>query len=57
MAGTLSLWPRLCVAYCGRVAALVRQTRAQPAAAVVEAMEQLARVFEEEKPYLTDRWR
>jgi glucosylglycerate synthase len=43
--------------YLGRVAALVRQTRAQPAAAVVEAMERLGRVFEEEKPYLTDRWR
>jgi hypothetical protein len=25
--------------------------------AVVEAMERLGRVFEEEKPYLTDRWR
>ena len=43
--------------YLGRVAALVRQTRARPAAAVVEAMERLGRVFEEEKPYLTDRWR
>ena len=43
--------------YLGRVAALVRQTRAQPAAAVVEAMERLGRVFEEEKPYLMDRWR
>jgi hypothetical protein len=43
--------------YLGRVAALVRQTRAQPASAVVEAMERLGRVFEEEKPYLTDRWR
>ena len=42
--------------YLGRVAALVRQTRARPPAAVVEAMEQLGRVFEEEKPYLTDRW-
>ena len=43
--------------YLGRVAALVRRTRAQPASAVIEAMEQLGRVFEEEKSYLTDRWR
>jgi hypothetical protein len=43
--------------YLGRVAALVRRTRAQPARAVVDAMDQLGRVFEEEKSYLTDRWR
>ena len=43
--------------YLGRVAALVRRTRAQPASAVVDAMEQLGRVFEAEKSYLTDRWR
>ena len=43
--------------YLGRVATLVRWTRARPSSTVVEAMERLGRVFEEEKPYLTDRWR
>lgn len=43
--------------YLGRVAALVLETRARPAPAVIEVMERLGRVFEEEKPYLLDRWR
>ncbi len=43
--------------YLGRVAALVIDTRARPASAVIDATERLGRVFEEEKPYLVDRWR
>ena len=43
--------------YLGRVATLVRRTRDLPPSAVVEAAERLGRVFEDEKPYLTDRWR
>ena len=43
--------------YLGRVAALVQETRGEPAVAVVEATDRLGRVFEEEKPYLVDRWR
>jgi hypothetical protein len=43
--------------YLGRVAALVLETRGEPPGAVVEATERLGRVFEEEKPYLVDRWR
>jgi hypothetical protein len=43
--------------YLGRVAALVLETRAKPPEAVVEATDRLGRVFEEEKPYLVDRWR
>ena len=43
--------------YLGRVATLVRWTRTRPPSAVVEAMDRLGRVFEDEKPYLTDRWR
>jgi hypothetical protein len=43
--------------YLGRVAALVLETRARPPVAVLEATDRLGRVFEEEKPYLVDRWR
>jgi hypothetical protein len=43
--------------YLGRVAALVLETRSRPPVAVLEATERLGRVFEEEKPYLVDRWR
>jgi hypothetical protein len=43
--------------YLGRVAALVIETRARSGGAVIEATERLGRVFEEEKPYLVDRWR
>jgi glucosylglycerate synthase len=43
--------------YLGRAASLVLETRLQPDAAVAQATERLARVFEDEKPYLVDRWR
>ncbi len=43
--------------YLGRVASLVLETRTRPAAAVVQAGERAGRVFEEQKPYLVDRWR
>ncbi|HWN53500.1 MAG TPA: glycosyl transferase family 2, partial [Methylomirabilota bacterium] len=43
--------------YLGRVASLVLETRLRPDAAVAQSMERLARVFEDEKPYLVDRWR
>lgn len=43
--------------YLGRTAALVQETRTRPPSAVVEAGERLGRIFEDEKPYLVDRWR
>jgi glucosylglycerate synthase len=43
--------------YLGRAASLVLETRLRPDAAVAQATERLARVFEDEKPYLVDRWR
>ena len=43
--------------YLGRAAALVAETRARPPAAVLEVTERLGRIFEEERPYLVDRWR
>ncbi len=42
--------------YLGRVAALVLDTRGGPPSAVLESGERLCRIFEEEKPYLADRW-
>jgi hypothetical protein len=42
--------------YLGRVASVVLETRARPPAAVAEIGERLAREFEEQKPYLVDRW-
>lgn len=43
--------------YLGRAASSVLETRSRPAAAVVQATARLGSVFEEEKPYLVDRWR
>jgi hypothetical protein len=43
--------------YLGRSASLVLETRAAPASAVTRAAEDIGRVFEEQKPYLVDRWR
>ena len=43
--------------YLGGAASLVLETRGRPDPAVAHATERLARVFEDEKPYLVDRWR
>jgi len=43
--------------YLGRAASLVLETRLRPDTAVAQATERLAGVFEDEKPYLVDRWR
>jgi glucosylglycerate synthase len=43
--------------YLGWATSLILQTRARPAAAVADAVERLGREFEEQKPYLIDRWR
>ena len=43
--------------YLGRAASLILGTRAGPASAVTLAGERLGQVFEEQKPYLVDRWR
>jgi glucosylglycerate synthase len=43
--------------YLGRAASLVLETRAQPGSALALHTQTIARVFEEQKPYLVDRWR
>lgn len=43
--------------YLGCAASLVLETRGLPDTAVAQATERLARTFEDEKPYLVDRWR
>ena len=43
--------------YLGCTASLVLETRSGPDTAAVQATERMARVFEDEKPYLVDRWR
>jgi glucosylglycerate synthase len=43
--------------YLGCAASLVLETQGRPATAVAQAAERLARTFEDEKPYLMDRWR
>jgi glucosylglycerate synthase len=43
--------------YLGRAAALVLETRAGPGAAVALHTRAIGHVFEEQKPYLVDRWR
>ena len=43
--------------YLGCTASLVLETRDRPDEAVAQATERLARAFEDEKPYLVDRWR
>lgn len=43
--------------YLGRAASLVLETRGQPGSALSLHCQAIARVFEEQKPYLVDRWR
>jgi hypothetical protein len=43
--------------YLGRVAAFVSEVQAGPPARVAEALEQVGRAFEAEKPSLSARWR
>lgn len=43
--------------YLGRAASVILETRARPPAAVAEATERLGREFEDQKPYLVERWR
>jgi hypothetical protein len=43
--------------YLGCTASLVLETRSGPDTAAAQATERMARVFEDEKPYLVDRWR
>lgn len=43
--------------YLGRAASLVLETRHRPVSAMSQMAERLGRAFEEEKPYLVDRWR
>lgn len=43
--------------YLGCAASLVLESRGRPDPAVAQATERLARAFEDEKPYLVDRWR
>src|SRR5262244_4288865 len=43
--------------YLGCTASLVLETRSGPDTAAVQATERMARGFEDEKPYLVDRWR
>jgi hypothetical protein len=43
--------------YLGRAASLVLETRSRPASVIPLSAESLGRVFEEQKPYLVDRWR
>jgi hypothetical protein len=42
--------------YLGRTASVVLETRDRPPEAVAAATERLARQFEQDKPYLVDRW-
>lgn len=43
--------------YLGCAASLVLETRGRPDPGVALAVERVARAFEDEKPYLVDRWR
>jgi hypothetical protein len=43
--------------YLGRAASVILETSARPPAAVAQSTARLAGMFEEEKPYLVDRWR
>ena len=43
--------------YLGRAASVILETAGRPPAAVAQSAARLAGVFEEEKPYLVDRWR
>ena len=43
--------------YLGRAASVILETQARPPAAMSQGAARLAGMFEEEKPYLVDRWR
>lgn len=43
--------------YLGRAASVILETSARPPAALLQSVARLAGMFEEEKPYLVDRWR
>jgi hypothetical protein len=43
--------------YLGRAASVIVETAGRPPAAVAQSAARLAGTFEEEKPYLVDRWR
>jgi hypothetical protein len=43
--------------YLGRAASVVLETHAKPPLAVQQGAARLGGMFEEEKPYLVDRWR
>jgi glucosylglycerate synthase len=43
--------------YLGRAASVILETSARPPAAVLQSAARLAGMFEEDKPYLVDRWR
>jgi hypothetical protein len=43
--------------YLGRAASVILDTQARPPAAITQSATRLCGVFEDEKPYLVDRWR
>lgn len=43
--------------YLGRAASVILETSARPPAALLQSVARLAGMFEEDKPYLVDRWR
>jgi len=43
--------------YLGRVASVILETQARPPAATLQSAARLGATFEDEKPYLVDRWR
>lgn len=43
--------------YLGRAASVILETGARPPAALLQSAARLAGMFEEDKPYLVDRWR
>jgi len=43
--------------YLGRAASVVLETSARPPAALLLSAARLGGMFEEDKPYLVDRWR
>ena len=43
--------------YLGRAASVVLETQSRPPAAITQSVTRLCGVFEDEKPYLVDRWR
>ena len=43
--------------YLGRAASVVLETQGRPPLAILQSTARLGGMFEEEKPYLVDRWR